>query len=115
MAEPHAIHRYDHEMLVTLRLAAAEEPAPPMLHLRRQGSGGLFDRLARHYDSLWRTDGQPITTAHDLEQHILEEGGTRAASDERGGDRPRPERARSLTRSEEPAPGSGRRWPRRPK
>lgn len=47
-----AVLRFDEEMLVSLMLAGAGSGQRPMLHLRRDSEGGLFDQLAAHVDSL---------------------------------------------------------------
>jgi hypothetical protein len=48
-----SIFRFDDEMLVTPHLFATPGSQAPMLHLRRLGPGGLFDRFASHFDAVW--------------------------------------------------------------
>jgi hypothetical protein len=59
-----SIFRFDDEMFVTPHLYATIGSQAPLLHLRRLGSGGLFDRFAAHFDAIWTVsvpheNGQP--------------------------------------------------------
>lgn len=55
-----SVFRFDDEMLVTPHLANLLGHDSPLLHLRRRGAGGLFDRFAEHVEALWR-DARPVT------------------------------------------------------
>lgn len=46
--------RVDEQMQVEIRIA--DQPTQPasLLHLRRHGSGGIFDRYAEHFERIWR-------------------------------------------------------------
>ncbi|MGW7030795.1 XRE family transcriptional regulator [Streptomyces xanthophaeus] len=48
-----SVFRFDHEALVTPHLARVIGHDSPMLHLRRQGDRGMFDRFAEHAEELW--------------------------------------------------------------
>jgi hypothetical protein len=48
-----SIFRFDDEMLVTPHLYATVGSQAPVLHLRRLGSSGIFDRFASHLDAVW--------------------------------------------------------------
>jgi hypothetical protein len=48
-----SVFRFDNEMFVTPHLYGTVGSQAPLLHLRRLGSGGLFDRFASHFDSIW--------------------------------------------------------------
>lgn len=48
-----SVFRFDDQMLVTPHLYATVGSQAPMLHLRRLGPGGLFDRFAGHFDGIW--------------------------------------------------------------
>ncbi|WP_322785123.1 XRE family transcriptional regulator [Streptomyces profundus] len=48
-----SVFRFDHDALVTPHLARGVGHDSPMLHLRRQEEGGLFDRFADHIEELW--------------------------------------------------------------
>lgn len=48
-----SVFRFDHEALVTPHLARLVGHDSPLLHLRRQGDGGMFDRFAEHSEELW--------------------------------------------------------------
>ncbi|GGQ81418.1 DUF5919 domain-containing protein [Streptomyces flaveolus] len=48
-----SVFRFDDEMLVTPHLANLLGHDSPLLHLRRRGGGGLFDRFAEHVEALW--------------------------------------------------------------
>jgi transcriptional regulator with XRE-family HTH domain len=47
--------RFDDEMLVTPHLYGVPGAWAPLLHLRRLGNGGIFDRFAQHFDNVWAT------------------------------------------------------------
>lgn len=49
-----SVFRFDDEMLVTPHLYGAPGSWAPVLHLRRVGAGGMFDRFATHFDDLWK-------------------------------------------------------------
>ncbi|MEW2128933.1 XRE family transcriptional regulator [Streptomyces sp. NPDC005435] len=48
-----SVFRFDGEELVTPHLARLVGHDSPLLHLRRQGAGGMFDRFAEHAEELW--------------------------------------------------------------
>ncbi|MEU2434438.1 XRE family transcriptional regulator [Streptomyces sp. NPDC007861] len=48
-----SVFRFDHDALVTPHLARLVGHDSPLLHLRRQGEGGMFDRFAEHAEELW--------------------------------------------------------------
>ncbi|AYV26498.1 hypothetical protein EES41_07150 [Streptomyces sp. ADI95-16] len=48
-----SVFRFDHDALVTPHLARAVGHDSPVLHLRRRGDGGMFDRFAGHAEELW--------------------------------------------------------------
>lgn len=48
-----SVFRFDHDALVTPHLARLVGHDSPLLHLRRQGEGGMFDRFAEHTEELW--------------------------------------------------------------
>jgi transcriptional regulator with XRE-family HTH domain len=48
-----SIFRFDDEMFVTPHLYATVGSQAPLLHLRRLGQGGIFDRFASHFDQVW--------------------------------------------------------------
>ncbi|MBC2878143.1 XRE family transcriptional regulator [Streptomyces sp. TYQ1024] len=48
-----SVFRFDDSALVTPHLASLVGHDSPLLHLRRQGDGGLFDRFAEHAEELW--------------------------------------------------------------
>ncbi|MFK0116462.1 hypothetical protein [Streptomyces sp. NPDC090994] len=54
-----SVFRFDDEMLVTPHLANLLGHDSPLLHLRRRGEGGLFDRFAEHVEALW-TEARPV-------------------------------------------------------
>ncbi|MEV5882781.1 hypothetical protein AB0L74_08685 [Streptomyces sp. NPDC052020] len=57
-----SVFRFDDEMLVTPHLANLLGHDSPLLHLRRRGSGGLFDRFAEHVEALW-SGARPVQVA----------------------------------------------------
>jgi hypothetical protein len=50
-----SVFRFDTEMYVTPHLYATPGASAPLLHLRRIGNGGMFDRFASHFESIWAT------------------------------------------------------------
>ncbi|WP_051835979.1 transcriptional regulator [Streptomyces sp. NRRL WC-3549] len=48
-----SVFRFDQEVLVTPHLARLVGHDSPLLHLRREGDAGMFDRFAEHADELW--------------------------------------------------------------
>ncbi|MEU9504600.1 XRE family transcriptional regulator [Streptomyces sp. NPDC048196] len=48
-----SVFRFDREALVTPHLARLVGHDSPLLHLRRQGDGGMFGRFAEHAEELW--------------------------------------------------------------
>lgn len=57
-----SVFRFDDEMLVTPHLANLLGHDSPLLHLRRRGVGGLFDRFVEHVDALW-SEARPVSAA----------------------------------------------------
>lgn len=54
-----SVFRFDSEALVTPHLARLVGHDSPLLHLRRQGDGGMFSRFAEHAEELW-SRGVPV-------------------------------------------------------
>ncbi|MFE2733778.1 XRE family transcriptional regulator [Streptomyces sp. NPDC059349] len=48
-----SVFRFDSDALVTPHLARLVGHDSPLLHLRRQGDGGMFSRFAEHAEELW--------------------------------------------------------------
>lgn len=48
-----SVFRFDSDALVTPHLARFVGHDSPMMHLRRQQAGGMFDRFAEHAEELW--------------------------------------------------------------
>lgn len=48
-----SVFRFDNDALVTPHLARLVGHDSPLLHLRRQGGGGMFDRFTEHAEELW--------------------------------------------------------------
>ncbi|MFF9075557.1 XRE family transcriptional regulator [Streptomyces sp. NPDC014735] len=48
-----SVFRFDQHALVTPHLARLVGHDSPLLHLRRQGNSGMFDRFAEHSEELW--------------------------------------------------------------
>ena len=55
-----SVFRFDDEALVTPHLARSAGHDSPLLHLRRHGEDGLFDRFAEHAEELWER-GVPVS------------------------------------------------------
>jgi len=54
-----SVFSFDDEMLVTPHLSSLLGHESPMLHLRRLGDDGLYDRFASHVAALW-DEGRPV-------------------------------------------------------
>lgn len=54
-----SVFRFDNDAMVTPHLARLVGHDSPLLHLRRQGDAGMFDRFAEHAEELW-SRGVPI-------------------------------------------------------
>ena len=54
-----SVFRFDNEMFVTPHLYATVGSQAPLLHLRRIGEGGMFDRFASHFERVW-ADSTPV-------------------------------------------------------
>ncbi|WP_371665964.1 hypothetical protein OG306_33080 [Streptomyces sp. NBC_01241] len=54
-----SVFSFDDEMLVTPHLSSLLGHESPMLHLRRLGDDGLYDRFAGHVAALWE-GGRPV-------------------------------------------------------
>lgn len=48
-----SVFKFDHDALVTPHLARLVGHDSPLLHLRRQSDGGMFDRFSEHAEELW--------------------------------------------------------------
>lgn len=48
-----SVFRFDNDALVTPHLARLVGHDSPLLHLRKSGTGGMFDRFAEHAEELW--------------------------------------------------------------
>lgn len=108
--EHQAIHRYDNQMLITLPLAGEPDDPPPLLHLRRKGTDGLFDRFASHYQDSWE-HATPLRSEADIRDYLSED--ELADQDDRAEDlHPAGEHVTALP-VEAPA-SPPRHWPRRP-
>ncbi|GAA4859145.1 DUF5919 domain-containing protein [Kitasatospora terrestris] len=57
-----SVFRFDSQALVTPHLARLVGHDSPMMHLRRQQQGGMFDRFAAHAEELWER-ATPAPTA----------------------------------------------------
>ncbi|MEU4115453.1 DUF5919 domain-containing protein [Kitasatospora sp. NPDC028055] len=57
-----SVFRFDEHALVTPHLARTVGHDSPLMHLRRSGENGLFDRFAEHIEELW-SRGRDIRTA----------------------------------------------------
>jgi hypothetical protein len=57
-----SILRVDDEMLVHQHLHATPTTQSPLIHLRRRGDNGLFDRYLRHVDQIAERSSEPIPT-----------------------------------------------------
>ena len=114
--EDHVLYRADDEMLLVLTRIGSASASPPIIHLRRQADGGLFDRLADDFDDRW-LEAAPLTSREQLHAYLADtELETRPEPEHSPAADPQPVRAparppEAPTASPADAP---RRWPRRP-
>lgn len=57
-----SVFRFDNQALVTPHLARMVGHDSPLLHLRKHGDSGMFDRFAEHAEELW-SRGAPVEYA----------------------------------------------------
>src|ERR1019366_9828746 len=69
--EDHVLYRADDEMLLVLTRIGSASASPPIIHLRRQADGGLFDRLADDFDDRWLEAG-PLTPREQLHAFLAD-------------------------------------------
>jgi hypothetical protein len=79
----YVIHRFDDELLITLHRVSEDPDHAPLLHIRRAGGQGLFDRLAEYYGDLWVQDSQPVRPGFDLVPEEEEDEGEDPEADAR--------------------------------
>jgi len=114
--EDHVLYRADDEMLLVLTRIGSASASPPIIHLRRQADGGLFDRLADDFDDRW-LEATPLASREQLRAYLADTELEPWAEPERSPEAdplPAPALApppESPTTSPADAP---RRWPRRP-
>ncbi len=107
-----SIHRYDDQMLITLPLVGDSDDPPPLIHIRRKGTGGLFDRFAGHMEDSFE-HGISVKSEADLPYYLTEDDPDRDPDDESETlDNPPTEPA-TMAPPQPPAL-TPRRWPRRP-
>jgi transcriptional regulator with XRE-family HTH domain len=114
--EDHVVYRADDEMLLVFTRIGSASASPPIIHLRRQADGGLFDRLADDFDDRWRV-ATPLTSREQLYAYLAdteleprpEPEHSPAADPQRVRAAARPPEASTASPAEAP-----RRWPRRP-
>jgi hypothetical protein len=56
-----SVFRFDDEAFVTPHLARLAGHDSPLLHLRKSGDGGMFERFSEHAEELW-SRGVPVET-----------------------------------------------------
>jgi transcriptional regulator with XRE-family HTH domain len=114
--EDHILYRADDEMLLVLTPIGSASASPPIIHLRRQTDGGLFDRLAADFDDRW-LEATPLTSREQVHAYLADtELEPRPEPEHSPAADPQPVRAPARppdapTASAAEAP---RRWPRRP-
>jgi transcriptional regulator with XRE-family HTH domain len=115
-SDDHILYRADDEMLLVLTRIGSASASPPIIHLRRQTDGGLFDRLADDFDDRW-LEATPLTSREQLHAYLADtELEPRPEPEHSPAANPQPARAparppEAPTASPADAP---RRWPRRP-
>jgi transcriptional regulator with XRE-family HTH domain len=117
--EDYGLYRSDHQLLLVLRRIGVLSDPPPLIHLQRTSTGGLFDRVARHFDGSWRLT-TPLRTREELDEYLIDTDLEDDELETEPGDEVDRDNARGVPTPplkqtiSEPAPGSARRWPGRP-
>jgi len=114
--EDHVFFRADDEMLLVLTRIGSAGASPPVIHVRRQAVGGLFDRLVEDFENRW-LEATPLVSREQLHAYLadteLEPGPEPELSPEAdplSASAPsRPPEAPTASPADAP-----RRWPRRP-
>jgi len=121
----HTMIRAGDQMLVTFSFVGDAGEPPPLLQLRRQTDGGLFDRLIEHYELLAEHVQEIITDRQQLDDYLIDEDEEDEEDDQDDDDcddddthtdhegtptEPQPTGDHGSVPDEPPAP---RRWPRR--
>lgn len=104
--ENHVLHRADDEMLLALTDIGSAGASPPILHLRRQVDGGLFDRLSEDFEDRWLA-AEPLASRKQLHGYL-------ANTKPQARTEPEPESDPVPEASAMPPADAPRRWPRRP-
>jgi lambda repressor-like predicted transcriptional regulator len=107
----HILFRADDEMLLVLTRIGSAGTSPPVIHLHRQIDDGLFDRLAKDFDTRW-IEATPLTSGEQLPAYLADPKHEPSRErDQFPGTAPqsRPSETPTALRGEAP-----RRWPRRP-
>jgi transcriptional regulator with XRE-family HTH domain len=108
--ENHILHRADDEMLLVLTRIGSASASPPILHLRRQVDGGLFDRLAEDFEDRWLV-AEPLISREQLHGYLADtKPQTRTEPEPESDPVPVP----APEASPMPLADAPRRWPRRP-
>jgi len=61
-----SLFRGDGHMFVTPHLYGTPGYGAPLLHLRRKGGGGIFDRFATHFEAVWSTSTEARSVARSV-------------------------------------------------
>ncbi|MGO9789282.1 MAG: helix-turn-helix transcriptional regulator [Solirubrobacteraceae bacterium] len=123
-APEHSLLRIGEAMLLTFNLAAERDRSPPLLKLQRTVGGGLFDRLADNFDTLWADPEEILTDLQQLDAYLTNADEDDGFDDEDGTDLSEPNEL-AAAKPPRPAAQAGkpartdteqteRRWPRRP-
>ena len=112
----HTIHRADDQLLLGITGIVYGNELRPVLHVTRQVSGGLFDRLLDRYQTDWR-DAELIESPETLAELLADAELDRERVREELEDHADAEVSDESEESEESEPEPGpppRRWPGRP-
>jgi hypothetical protein len=106
-------------MLVALRLGGFLDERPVVLHVTQHAPGGVFDRFAEHYQTMWDAAIEPIRTERDIDGYLFDDDGDEVWPGDDGDQPDEPDRERAgveppRTSQSEETSQPARRWPRRP-
>ncbi|MEA2372120.1 MAG: hypothetical protein QOH12_2514 [Solirubrobacteraceae bacterium] len=114
--EDYGVFRADDEMLLVLTRIGSASGSPPIIHLRRQADGGLFDRVADDVEDRW-LEATPLTDGEQLDADLADTELEPWAEPEHSPTTdplPAPAPARPPEAPTESHADAPRRWPRRP-
>lgn len=106
------VYRFDQQLLFILHLDPHDEHEAPLLHVGRASDGGLFDRLAVHFQHCWDDASEALDPDVDVYGYEYDDEDEPSTGDHKPDQQPDVEEKLGATRADSPATPP-RRWPGR--